>query len=151
MKKTKGGNYIEWTPIFDIKNTGYFAGVDKEGNWYTDTAEGLKSLEEGGVGLLPILEMKRTEFEFYLSKKIKSADLKTDVRLPELVHKIIRLSIGGSSYWAELGIEWLKESEIDSDLESQLNYLIENKKHSQNFRHKAFTKIKRYERLKISR
>ena len=151
MKKTKGGKYIEWTPIFDIKNSGYFTGVDNDGNWFADTAEGLKSLDEGGgIGILPILEMTRADFDSYMSEKIKSSDLKTDLKLSELVNKIIRLSFGISTYWAELGIEWLNESEIDSDLENKLNYLIENKKHSQNFRHKAYTKIKRYERKKTS-
>jgi len=147
MKKTKSGKYIEWTPIFDIKNSGYFTGVDKDGNWFSDSAEGLKSLDEGGgIGILPILEMKRVEFDSYLDEKIKSSDLKPDLRLSELVDKIIRLSFGISTYWAELRIEWLNESEIDSDLKNKLKYLIENKEHSQSFRHKAFMKIKRYDR-----
>ena len=151
MKKTKSGKYIDWTPIFDIKNSGYFAGVDKDGNWFADSAEGLKSMNEGGgIGILPILEMTRAEFDSYLNEKIKQSDLKTDSKLPELANKIMRLSFGISTYWAELGIEWLNESEIDSDLETKLNYLIEEKKYSQKFRHKAFSKIKQYEKKKTS-
>jgi len=151
MKKTKGRKYIEWTPVFDIKNSGYFAGLDNGGNWFTDTAEGLKSLDEGGgIGILPILEMTRADFDSYMSEKINSSDLKIDLKLSELVTKIIRLSFEISTYWAELGIEWLDESEIDSDLETKLNYLIKNKKYSRNFRHIAFTKIKRYERKNTS-
>ncbi len=151
MKKTKSGKHIDWTPIFDIKNSGYFAGIDKDGNWFADSAEGLKSLDEGGgIGILPILEMKRADFDSYLDEKLKSSDLKPDLILSELVNKIIRLSFGISTYWAELGIEWLNVSEIDSDLKNKLSYLIENKEYSQNFRHKAFKKIKRYERKKTS-
>lgn len=151
MKKAKSGKYMDWTPIFEIKNSGYFAGIDKNGNWFTDSAEGLKSLDEdGGIGILPILEMKRADFNSYLNEKIKLSGLKPDLILSKLVNKIIRLSFGVSTYWAELGIEWLNVSEIDSDLKNKLSYLIENKEHSQNFRHKAFTKIKRYERKKNS-
>ena len=151
MKKNKDRKHIEWTPIFDIKNSGYFAGVDNDGNWFADTAEGLKPLDEGGgIGILPILEMTRANFNSYINHKIKSANLKADLKLSDLVNKIIRLSFGISTYWAELGIEWLDENEIDNDLKSKLNYLIENKKHSQNFRHKAYTKIKRYERTRTN-
>ncbi|MFD0990775.1 hypothetical protein ACFQ1R_11755 [Mariniflexile jejuense] len=151
MKKTKSGKFIEWTPIFDIKNSGYFAGVDNDGNWFADTAEGLKSLDEGGgIGILPILKMTRDEFDSYLNEKIRSSDLKPDSKLSELATKIMHLSFGISTYWAELGIEWLNESEISSDLKKTLNYLIEHKMYSQKFRHKAFTKIKQYERKKTS-
>ncbi|NJB72922.1 hypothetical protein GGR42_003420 [Saonia flava] len=151
MKRTKSGKFIEWTPIFDIKNSGYFAGVDNDGNWFADTAEGLKSLDEGGgIGILPILEMTRAEFNSYLNAKIRSSDLKPDSKLSELATKIMHLSFGISTYWAELGIEWLNESEMDSDLKNRLNYLIENKMYSQKFRHKAFAKIKQYERKKTS-
>ena len=151
MKKTKSGKNIEWTPIFDIKNSGYYAGVDKNGKWYADSAEGIKPLDEGGgIGILPILEMTRTEFDSYLKNKIKQSELKPDSKISELANKIMQLSFGISTYWAELGIEWLNESEMDSDLENKLNYLIENKMYSQKFRHKAFAKIKQYERKKTS-
>lgn len=151
MKKTKSGKNIEWTPIFDIKNSGYYAGVDKNGKWYADSAEGIKSLDEGGgIGILPILEMTRTEFDSYLKNKIKQSELKPDSEISELANKIMQLSFGISTYWAELGIEWLNEYEMESDLENKLNYLIENKMYSQKFRHKAFAKIKQYERGKTS-
>lgn len=151
MKKTKSGKNIEWTPIFDIKNSGYYAGVDKNGKWYADSAEGIKSLDEGGgIGILPILEMTRTEFDSYLKNKIKQSELIPDSEISELANKIMQLSFRISTYWAELGIEWLNESEMDSDLENKLNYLIENKMYSQKFRHKAFAKIKQYERKKTS-
>ncbi|MEP2278666.1 hypothetical protein [Maribacter sp.] len=151
MKKTKSGKHIEWTPIFSIKNSEYFAGVDNDGNWFADTAEGLKSLYEGGgIGILPILEMTRTDFDSYLNEKINKSELKADLKLSELASEIMRLSFGISTYWAELGIEWLNESEINTDLNNRLNYLIENKKYSQKFRNKAFAKIKEFERKKTN-
>lgn len=149
MKKTKSGKHIEWTPIFDIKNSGYFAEVDNEGKWFTDTAEGLKSIDEdGGIGILPILEMTRTDFDSYLNEKINKSELKDDLKLSKLDSEIMRLSYGISTYWAELGIEWLNVSDMNSDLENKLKYLIEQKKYSQKFRHKAFSIIKQYERKK---
>lgn len=151
MKKTKSGILINWTPIFDIDKTGYYAGVDENGKWYSDTAEGLKSLKEGGIlGILPILEMNRTDFTNYLNKKIEESELRSDFQIAELEMEVIKVSFGISTYWAELGIEWLQENEINPELEKGLNRLIENKKYSQKFRHKAFAKIKRYERINKS-
>ncbi|MFL1896697.1 hypothetical protein ACJRPK_13400 [Aquimarina sp. 2-A2] len=145
MKKTKSGKYIKWTPIFDIKNSGYYAGVDKYGNWFADTAEGLKSLEEGGIlGILPILEMNRTDFGNYLNEKIDESELNSDFQIAELEIEVIKVSFGISTHWAELGIEWLNENEINPELKKGLNWLIENEKYSQKFRHKAFAKIKRF-------
>lgn len=151
MKKTKSGKFLDWTPIFDQDKSGYYAGVDKNGKWYADTAEGLKSLEEGGcLGILGILEVKREEFDRYLTKKIQQSNLPSDGTVSELASKIVHLSFGISTYWAELGIEWLKENEMNEDVESQLNKLIENKMYSQKFRHKAFAKVKRFERNKTN-
>jgi len=150
LKKTKNGRLICWTPIF-VKESGYEAGVDENGKWYADTAEGLKAVDEdGGIGFLPILEMSRNDFNSYLTEKISQVDLKSDISISELTNRIINLSFNVSTYWAELGIEWLKETEIDIGLKDKLNMLIETKQYSQKFRHKAFAKIKRYERLKIS-
>ena len=149
MKKTKSGKLINWNPIFDIDETGYFAGVDENGTWYADTAEGLKSLEEGGaLGILPILEMDRNDFISYLNNKIEKSNLESDIKVSDLQFEIINISFGISTYWAELGIEWLEENEINSELEKRLKKLIENKMYSQKFRHKAFSKVKRYERIK---
>lgn len=142
MRKTKSGILINWTPIFDIDKTGYYTGVDENGNWYSDTAEDLKSLKEGGIlGVLPILEMNRTDFGSFLNEKITGLDLILDFKIAELEIEVIELSIEISTYWAELGIEWLKKSEINNELKSRLNWLIENKKYSQKFRHKAISKI----------
>ena len=94
--------------------------------------------------------MTRAEFNSYLNEKIKQSELESDFELSELTNKIIKLSFGISTYWAELGIEWLNETEMDSELKNKLNNLIEHKEYSQKFRHKAFTKIKKYERRKTS-
>ncbi|MEP1487575.1 MAG: hypothetical protein ABJK28_04005 [Algibacter sp.] len=140
---------MNWKPIFDIKNSGYYAGVDENGDWYSDTAEGLKSVNEnGGIGILPILEMTRKDFDIYLTEKIAQSDLKPNIKVSELTFKIINLSFDVSTYWAELGIEWLNENEINSDLKNTLNMLIETKQYSQKFRQKALAKIKTYERIK---
>jgi hypothetical protein len=151
LKKTKSGILINWTPIFDIGETGYYAGVNENGKWYSDTAEGLKSLEEGGIlVILPILEMNRNDFGIFLNEKIVESNLNSNVKIAELETDVINVSFGISTYWAELGIEWLKESEINSKLKKRLDWLIENKKYSQKFRHKAFAKIKRYEGINKS-
>ncbi|WP_405415140.1 hypothetical protein [Maribacter sp. Asnod1-A12] len=136
-------------PIFVIKNSGYYAGVDENGDWYSDTAEGLKSVNEnGGIGILPILEMNRKDFDIYLTEKIAQSELKSNIKVSELTIKIITLSFDVSTYWAELGIEWLNEKEINSDLKNILNKLIETKQYSPKFRQKALAKIKKYERIK---
>lgn len=149
MKKDKNGILINWTPIFDIKNSGYFAGTDENGKWYADTAEGLKSLNEGGVlGVLPILEMIRTDFIEYLIQKIDDLDLNLIPKtISELQLAVIKASLGISTYWAELGIEWLRDDEIDFSIAKQLNWLIEEKRYSQKFRHKATAKLRGYNKL----
>jgi hypothetical protein len=150
LKKTKDGKLICWTPIFEKEN-GYEAGVDENGIWYSDTIEGLKAVDpDGGIGLLPILEMSREDFTSYLSKKLIEQNLQHDLLILPLVSSIISLSFKVSTYWAELGIEWLTESEIDTERKLLLNKLIEDKIYSQKFRHKAFAKIKRSDRLKTS-
>ena len=88
--------------------------------------------------------------EFFLLKnnKIEKSNLESEIKVSDLQFEIINISFGISTYWAELGIEWLEENEINSELEKRLKKLIENKMYSQKFRHKAFSKVKRYERIK---
>jgi len=150
LKKTECGKLINWTPIFEKEN-GRKAGVDQNGKWYSDTIAGLIAVEGGGgIGLLPILEMSREDFTSYLSKKLIEKNLQPDLLILPLVNSIIQLSFNVSTYWAELGIEWLTENEIDAELKIFLNRLIKEKIYSQKFRHKAFAKIKRSDRLKTS-
>ena len=142
---------MKWIPIFDIKNSGYYVGIDENGNWYSDTAEGLKSIKEnGGIGVLPILEKTRENFNLYLTKKISQSNIEFDVETSDLIINIINLSFDVSTYWAELGIEWLNENEINSNLKNKLNKLIETKQYSQKFRQKSFEKIKKHEQTNIN-
>lgn len=146
LKKTKEGEYIEWTAVFDLNGNGNFIGVAKDGIWYADTAEGLKLVNGPGIaGVLPILENTKEEFLAFLTEKLGKVNIGDVNSFP--ITQVIHFSLSVSSYWAELGIEWLDEKDINDGLAMMLNKKIYNKEFSQKFRQKAFKKIKRWKQL----
>lgn len=150
--KTVDKDEIHWLPIltitFDfapnrilgITDTGYWTAQWSNGNIETICSR------EKCFNLLVCLEKERSEFIDLLENAITQQNLDLEVTKTFPVVELIKFTLKSGTPWATNAAFWLREDEIDTELEELINQFIGDKRFSQQARHQAFKVLKRWQK-----
>lgn len=134
------GCATEWIPLVEIGSSGMAIGVSRDGIWLVgDSAEGVPvSSHAGALRILPVLEEPPEATIQELAAFVASYQ-GTVESVPErpLLAAIKTGLTGGSDYWADLAVTWLRFLKPSSEISEILEKLVSQPWASQKTRHAA--------------
>ena len=146
------GTFVTWLPILTL--TFDFApqriiGLSDKGFWNAQFNTGdiqLIDTREGCYHLLVCLQKDRDDFERFLKENLIKKEL--DAKLADTfpLTELLKMTLQTDTHWAKNAAFWLREEDIDEELETVLSTFIENKRNSQKARHHAFAILKRWQK-----
>lgn len=119
----------------------------KTGTWGILVGDQFKAVDsiKSSTSLLPLLEIEYNDFQDQLGKIVRELDLSMD-SFPYKLLLINALSYP-TSYWPELAISWLENSEFtDEEILQALYVIINNKSYGQHLRQRSKKIIKKYKK-----
>ena len=145
---------VKWLPLTDRIIDGFQIGIDSDGQWVGETAEGVErfSPHEPHIALLPVLQKGRTAATEIISDALASKELSLTFAEVFPFCEIIVEGLKAHGYWAEMALAALEEGETLNELyEGPLSELSEDKKQTtQSVRHRAAQLLSQIRRAKSS-
>jgi len=150
--KTVDKNEVCWLPILTI--TFDFApnriiGITDTGYWTAQWSNGnieIISERDKCFNLLVCLEKDRGHFFDLLKKAITRQNIRLELNMTFPAIELIKFTLQSGTPWATNAALWLREDDIDKELEELINQFIDNRNYSQQARHQAFKVLKRWQK-----
>ena len=130
---------VSWLPLFYISSENIL-GLTKSGYWTVGSDDSIIVFEPEMplVSLFPCLEIEYVSFREVAENAFSHLQLPQEIIDTFPTSRLIGLALTeGSSYWAELALNWLEYIEIDEQLKKQLQQTTQAKWISQKTRQKA--------------
>jgi len=124
-----GVGAIRWIPISAALSDGLEIGIDSDGHWVYDTAEGVARVGDHGryVHLLPALKIRRVEALKAISDALAAKSLSEDIANSFPFNAIIVEGLRARGYWSGLAIANLEqEGTLAPEFEAPLKELVTN-------------------------
>ncbi len=146
------GEIIRWHPILTLtfdnapnRTLGIANDYKWVAEWFNGKLEKLNSRDDC-INILVCLQKDRSEFEMQLKSSVlkNGFDAKTSETFP--VVELIKFALKSETPWAADAISWLRQEDIDVELEELLTKFIENKQFTQPVRHRAFKILKNWQK-----
>ena len=152
LEKTLDGEEIQWQPTFKLTidlAPNRKLGFADNGHWIVQYSNGnteIISSREKCYHLLICLEIERSDFFEHLKKATTDGDFNKKLIETFPAVNLIKFTLASGTPWVTNAVGWLKEDDMDEELEELVNQVIENKRIPQQARHQAFKVLKRWQK-----
>ena len=155
--KTVEGEEIKWSPLLTL--TFDFApnriiGITDKGYWISQWNNGvIEKIDSRDkcYNLLICLEMERSKFENLLQEAILAQNIEPGILSTFPIVELIKFSLISKTSWSTNAAFWLREEDMDKELEEITTDFINNKHFSQEARHRLFRILKRWQRIQFEK